>query len=116
MTQIFLKNGSGTEINDTTSSAFPDYNHDVLWVGGALGRLHKISGAFLGTPGEVTTGGFPVQVNTGNALSSPVYDRTSTNVFVGDYGGFFYRVSSTGVVTSSGQIDYGTGLVAGPVV
>ena len=116
MTQIFLVDGSGTQINDTTSSAFPDYSHDVLWVGGALGWLHKISGAFLGTPGEVTTGGFPVQVNTGNALSSPVYDSTSGNVFVGDYGGIFYRVSSTGAVTASGQVDHGTGLVAGPVV
>ena len=40
-----------------------------------------------GTPKEVTTGGFPVQVNSGNALSSPVYDRISENVFVGDAGG-----------------------------
>lgn len=116
MTRIFLVDGSGTQINDTTSSAFPDYNHDVLWVGGALGWLHEISGAFLGTPGEVRTGGFPVQVNNTTSISSPVYDRTSGNVFVGDASGFFYRVSPTGVVTQSGQIDHGAGLVAGPVI
>ena len=117
MTEIFLQNSSAVQVNDTTSSAFPDYSHDVLWVGGALGWLHKISGGFLGTPGEVTTGGFPVQVNAGSSsLSSPVWDRNSGNVFVGDYGGFFYRVSSTGVVTASGRVDYGTGLVAGPVI
>jgi hypothetical protein len=122
MTEIYLVDGSGTDIDDTTSSAFPDYSHDILWVGGALGWLHQISGAFLGTPGEVTTGGFPVQTNVGhpfgNSLSSPVYDRTSGNVFVGDYGGIFYRVTTASppVVTASGQIDHGTGLVAGPVV
>ena len=119
MTEIFLK-GGGTQTDDTTSSVFPDYTHDVLWVGGALGWLHKITGAFRGTPAEVNTGGFPVQTNVGhpagNSLSSPVYDYSSTNVFVGDYGGFFYRISSTGVVTKSAQLDHGTGLVAGPIV
>jgi len=118
MTTILLRDALGTSTDDTTSSAFPDYSHDVLWVGGALGWLHQISGAFLGTPGEVTTGGFPVQVNPADptSLSSPVHDRTSGNVFVGDYGGFFYQVTSAGVVTKSGQIDHGTGVVAGPVV
>jgi hypothetical protein len=120
MTRIFLKGGLGTQTDDTTSSVFPDYTNDVLWVGGALGWLHKITGAFRGTPAEVTTGGFPAQMNVGhpagNTLSSPVYDFSSTNVFVGDYGGVFYRVSSTGVVTASSQIDHGAGLVAGPIV
>ncbi len=117
MTEVLLKNSGGTQTDDTTSSAFPDYSHDVLWVGGALGWLHKISGPFLGTPGEVTTGGFPVRVSTTTTfISSPVYDRTSGNVFVGDASGFFYQVSATGVVTKSGQIDHGTGLVAGPVI
>ncbi len=120
MTTILLKDGSGVPTDDRTSSVFPDYTHDILWVGGALGWLHKITGAFHGTPAEVTTGGFPVQTNvghpSGNSLSSPVYDQTSTNVFVGDYGGILYRVSSTGVVTKSSQVDHGTGLVAGPIV
>ena len=120
MTQIFLKSGLGTQLDDITSSVFPDYSHDVLWVGGALGWLHKITGAFRGTPAEVITGGFPVHVNPSNptALSNPVYDFNSTNVFVGDYGGFFYRVTTTGTptVTKSPQIDHGAGLVAGPIV
>ncbi len=118
MTEIFLKSGLGTSVDDITSSVFPDYSHDVLWVGGASGWLHKITGAFRGTPAEATTGGFPVQVNTTNPtpLSSPVYDQVSGNVLVGDYGGYFYRVSSTGVATASSQIDKGAGLVAGPIV
>jgi hypothetical protein len=116
MTTILLKDNVGNVADDRTSSVFPDYTHDILWVGAATGWLHKITGAFRGTPAEATTGGFPVHMNSGNPLSSPVYDQTSTNVFVGDYGGFFYRVSSTGVVTKSGQVDHGTGLVAGPIV
>ncbi|MGA1985198.1 MAG: hypothetical protein ABSG72_02925 [Candidatus Sulfotelmatobacter sp.] len=118
MTGILLKNSSLVQVNDITSSVFPDYQNDVIWVGGALGWLHKISGVFKGTPAEVITGGFPVQVNPVNptSLSSPAYDRTSANVFVGDYGGFFYRVSSTGAVTASGKVDHGAGLVAGPIV
>jgi hypothetical protein len=118
MTGILLKTSSSVQVNDITSSVFPDYTNDTIWVGGALGWLHKITGVFKGTPGEVTTGGFPVQVNSTNptSLSSPVRDSTSGNVFVGDYGGFFYRVSATGAVTASAKIDHGAGLVAAPIV
>jgi hypothetical protein len=116
MTEVLLKNSGLLQTDDTTSSVFPDYTDDTIWVGGALGWLHKITGVFHGTPAEATTGGFPVQVNTGNSLSSPVYDPVSGNVFVGDYGGILYRVSASGVVTASGQVDHATGLVAGPIV
>ena len=118
MTTIVLRDNLGTATDDTTSSVFPDYSHDVIWVGGGRGWLQKITGAFVGTPTRVTTGGFPVQVKPSNptSLSNPVYDFSSGNVFVGDYGGFFYRISSTGVVTASGQVDFGAGLVVGPIV
>jgi hypothetical protein len=118
MTTIMLKNSSAVDVDDKTSSPFPDYGHDTLWVGGAVGWLHKITGAFQGTPAEATTGGFPVQVNptNQNSLSSPAYDATSKFVFVGDYGGFLYRVSSTGAVTISAQVDHGTGIVSAPIV
>jgi len=119
MTQIFLVTGSAVQIDDTTSSPFADYKHDTIWVGGAVGWLHKITGVFHGSPAEVKTGGFPVQVNPGspNTLSSPIFDYGTGNVYVGDFGGFLYRVNgSTAAVTPSGQIDHGTGLVAGPVV
>lgn len=118
MTTILLKDASHVITDDRTSSVFADYNSDTIWVGGAVSWLHKITGVFHGTPAEATTGGFPVQVNPSspNALSSPVYDTGSTNVFVGDLGGFLYRVSPTGVVTKSAQVDHGTGIVTGPVV
>jgi len=119
MTQIFLKDGLGVQTDDTTSSVFYDYSHDIGWVGGARGWLHKITGIFKGIPTEVNTGGFPIQVNTSdpNALSSPVYDSLSQNVFVGDYGGYLYSVNSaTTIVAQSAKLDFGTGIVEGPIV
>lgn len=116
---IFLKDGSNVGFSDTTSSLFYDFANDIGWVGGGTGWLVKLSGLFIGTPKEVTTGGFPVHLNPGNpnALTSPVYDHVSKNVFVGDAGGFFYRVASaSGAVTTSNQVDFGTGLVSGPVL
>jgi len=108
-------------VNDTTSSVFYDYAHDVAWVGGTGGWLHKITPVFNGTalnpPAEVTTGGFPVQLNGGaSSLSSPVYDGGSGNVFVGDLSGYLYRVSPSGAVTRSGRLDFSQGLVSGPIV
>ena len=118
MTTVRLRDSSGVNTDDTTSSVFPDYTHDVIWVGGAGGWLHKFTGVFHGTPTHVTTGGFPKQVNPGNpnTLTSPIYDFSSGNIFVGDHGGFLYRVSSTGAVTASAQLDFGTGLIAAPAV
>jgi hypothetical protein len=117
MTTIELRTGMHTTTEDTTSSVFYDYANDSAWVGDNQGWLHKFSGVFKGTPTEVTTN-FPVQVR-GEAfiLSSPVYDHGSQHVFVGDSDGFLSRVDGTlGTVVSSGQLDFGTGLVAGPVV
>jgi hypothetical protein len=119
MTEIILKNNLGTPVDDETSSVFPDYTNDIIWVGGAFNWLHKITGVFRGTPAAVTTGGFPVQLSSGssNPLSSPVFDYASNYVFVGDYGGYFYRVNaSTAAVTASAELDFGVGIVAGPVV
>lgn len=118
MTEIFLVNGSGVQIDDRTSSVFPDYYNDVMYVGGAFGWLHKINGAFHGTPGEVTTNGFPVQVNTTTYTTSPVRDQVTGNVFVGDASGYLYSVTNANppVVTQSKQVDFGVGLVSGPIV
>ena len=116
MTTITLRSGANVAVDDITSSVFPDYQGDTLYVGGALGWLHKITGVFVGSnPQEVHSGGFPVQVNPGNTttLYSPVFDGTS--VFVGDQGGYFYRVNATsGAVVQSAQLDHGAGVVSGP--
>jgi hypothetical protein len=119
MFTILLTNSLGTPADDRTSSAFYDYSSDTAYVGDSHGWLHKFTPVFLGIPAEVRTGGWPVQVNPtdSNPLTDAVHDFPSGNVFVGDAGGFLYRVNSTtGAVTKSGQLDFGVGIVEGPVV
>jgi hypothetical protein len=115
MTILSLKD-STLPANDTNSSPFYDYGNDVAYVGDDSGYLHKFAPVFLGVPAEVTSGGWPVKVNSGapTALTSPVYDSVSGNVFVEDKGGFLYRVNSAGTVTQSGLLDHSTALDAGP--
>ena len=103
----------GTQTNDTTSSIFYDYSGDTAYVGDSVGLLHKYHPFFTtGAPGEV---GFPwpIQANVAspNALSSPVYDHVTGNVFLGDASGYFARVNATtGTAIVSARIDYGPGI------
>ncbi len=53
---------------------------------------------------------------SGSALTSAVHDDTTNNTFVGDSGGFLYRVDSTGAVIKSARLDFGAGLTEGPVI
>lgn len=118
MTSFTLRTSTNVQTNDITSSVFYDYSGDVAWVGDSLGLLHMFHPFFKGTPAEIRTSPWPVQVNTANptALTSPVYDHISGNVLVGDAGGYFARVSPTGVPTVSAQIDHGAGIVAPPIL
>jgi len=123
--------------SDTYSAPFYDYSSDTLYVGDDSGVLHQFTGVFLGTPTEVTSGGWPVQVSaatTGGALGGPVYDALSGLVFVGDYllnyastcepirsnspgsCGYLYSVNSSGTVVQSHQLDYQYGIVDSPIV
>jgi hypothetical protein len=100
--------------NSTNSSVYYDYGTDTAWVGDDSGFLHQYTGIFLGTPTEVTVG-WPASVS-GAILTSAVHDDGSGDTFVGDEAGFLYRVDSGGNVTSSGELDYGTGLTEGPII
>ncbi len=117
-------NDAGVFPNDTNSSIFVDYPSDTAFVGDDSGYLHKFNPVFNGAPAEVG-GVWPVLLNpsTPSALTSPVYDSVTGNVFVTDKGGFLYRVnSSTAAVTASGQLDFssefdgGPGMVEGPIL
>jgi hypothetical protein len=124
---------------DTASSPFYDYPSDTIYVGDSAGYLHKFTGVFLGTPGEVTgggtTSGWPQQISTTNALSSAVYDANfkcgQTNcsggtVFVGMSGPgslrYLYSIAGVGgssnITESSTAVStaYPTGYADGPVV
>ena len=72
----------GNANDDTTSSAYYDYSDDTIYVGDAGGNLHAFTGIFKGSPAEATTGGWPVSVHAGDALSGPVYDTNTQHVFV----------------------------------
>jgi hypothetical protein len=76
-------------------------------VGDNGGYLHEFTGVFNGTPGEVTTN-WPVTVDSGHILTSPVYDSTHGYVFVGSNDGYLESVEvSNETVTKSSQIgDY----------
>lgn len=113
MTTVPLRTSGNVAVDDRTSSAVPDYTNDALYVGGTSSWLHKVSGVFSGTPGEVTSGGFPVQLfpTNANTLFSPALDPVTGNIIVGDAGGYLYRVSSTGSVTRSAQLDHAVGVV-----
>jgi hypothetical protein len=99
--------------NDTNSSPFYDYTHDIMYVGDNSGKLHKFTPVFNGTPAEVTTSGWPITVSS-NKLTSPVYDvGTSNYVFVADSGGYLYSYaasSATHEMTSS-KLTYASGTV-----
>jgi len=89
------KSDSGDADAITPSSPYYDYSGDYLFVGDDAGDLHMFTNVFKGRPAEVTTGGWPVAVSTGDAnpeLGSPVFDETSLNVFVGDMQGIMYYV------------------------
>lgn len=105
-------------VSVTRSSPFYDYSSDVAYVGDDGGKLHKFTPVFNAAPAEVIAGGWPVTVSTqvGKILTDPVHDGTSAKVYVGDSQGYLYSVSPTGVVTQSGQLGSGTGIVDSPIV
>jgi len=68
--------------------------------------LHKFIGVFNGTPAEVTTGGWPITVNATHALTGPVFDSVSGNIFVGDASGqlsYVLEIGSSKGACSSGS-------------
>jgi hypothetical protein len=85
----------------SSSSPFYHYASDELYVGDDAGVLHKFTGVFNGTPTEVITGGWPITVNSGTILNPPVFDPTSSNIFVTDSSGFLSFVRDTGSITGS---------------
>jgi hypothetical protein len=116
-----LTNSAFNTDNDTTSSVFYDYGRDIAYVGDSAGVLHKFTPFFFGTPAEIRNASWPLELNPSNpnALTDPVYDAVSGNLFIGDAGGFVYLVDPTNTnptVVKSGQLDFGAGIVQGPTV
>jgi len=85
---------------DSISAPYVDYTNDVIYVGDSKGSLHKFTGVFNGTPTEVTSG-WPIIANVNHALTSPVYDSVSGNIFVGDSSGRLSYVRDTSSTVGS---------------
>jgi hypothetical protein len=85
---------------DALSAPYVDYANDVIYVGDSKGSLHKFTGVFNGTPAEVASG-WLILVNSTYALTSPVYDSESGNMFVGDASGRLSYVRDTSSVVGS---------------
>ncbi|MGO9494597.1 MAG: hypothetical protein ACLPZY_20065 [Terracidiphilus sp.] len=130
-TFTFHTDASGTTPSDSNSAPFYVYNDitngnpDILYAGDDLGYVHKFSPVFSGTattpPAEVTTNWpFSASTETTPALDSPVYDSTSTDIFVGDASGYLHQFTSgttPGSLSTSGLLAHNTGgLVDGPIV
>lgn len=98
---------------DAASSPFYDYARDALYVGDDSSVLHKFINVFGitgATPNEVTSSGWPFIIDTAvtpnPALTSPVLDGTSGNVFVADANGTLTYVRET--FSSAGACKTGT--------
>lgn len=106
MISIVLSGGQAV----TGSSPFYDYARDTIYVGDDNGVLHKFINAFgvIGmTPSEVTSGGWPITVNSGRMLTSSTLDSTSGNIFVADTVGrlsYVRETFSTAGTCASGSV------------
>lgn len=92
--------------DDTFSAPFVNYDTDSLYVGDNTGVLHKFTGVFEGTPAEVTTGGWPITVDGGKILNSPIYELHSNNLYITDRNGIlsFVREADSSVGACSGLV------------
>ncbi len=127
--------------SDSYSSPFIAYgtsgNASTIYVGDDAGAMHEFTNIFSATTPAEATSPWPVTLNpsTDAALSSPVYDSVSGNIFVGDYlanissscepgiktaagqCGYLYSVNAgSGAVVQSAQLDYNMGIYDAPVV
>lgn len=89
--------------NGTAGNSSPFYNFafDTLYLSDDSGVLHKFTGVFNGTPAEVTSGGWPITVHAGVALTPPVQDSAANTLFVGDATGVLSFVMDTGSTTGT---------------
>lgn len=94
-------NAPSTTGIDSYSSVFVNYSDDTAYVGDNGGFLYSISGIFLGQPAH-SGGNFPVTVNAGFDLSSPVVDIAGTgDIIVGDSDGDLHNYTSTGTAAGA---------------
>jgi hypothetical protein len=72
-------NGTPNDTNSSPYYVFGGPDADAIFAGDDTGHVHKFTGVFLGSPAEVTTGGFPVTAAI-EKLSGPVYNSVAGTV------------------------------------
>lgn len=91
---------------DSNSAPFIDYTNDAIYVGDDGGKIREITGVFLGTP----TLGWQPTVDMGFALTGPVYDAVSGNIYVADANGVVSTVAqSSGLLGAQAHTAGATG-------
>jgi hypothetical protein len=85
--------------SDTNSQPFVDYTNDDLYVGDDSGVLHQFVNVFLGSPAA----GFNATVDAGFALTGPVFDAVSGNVYMADANGELSAVSAEPPAITTGN-------------
>ena len=105
--------GTSPAGTDTLSSPFVDYSRDMAYVGNDEGILYRVKDVFCTTTNadclgaakpapslDATWGtGGAVTVCSG-ALTGPIFDSVSLNVFVGCSDGKLYSISQSGTIKS----------------
>jgi len=103
---------------DPDSSPFVDYYNDFAYVGTNNGRLYKITGVFHGTP-ALAGAPWPI-TGLGTALTSPVIDFSTGNIFIGNAAGQLYGFTSAGAAITGSPATIGNGgahgMLADPVL
>jgi hypothetical protein len=108
--------------NDTTSSPWVDYGADTAYVGTDNGEVWQIVGVFKS--GSTVSGSpWPIILNSGFRVGSPVLDGRQRLLMIGNYNGALYQIDlSTSTPTLSGPLQIGftggttPGIVAPPIV
>jgi hypothetical protein len=121
--------GSTASDSDALSSPFVDYTYDFAYVGNDNGTLFRIVDVFC-TVNPACEGGSPpepsldatwgtagaLSVCPGFALTGPVEDPVTQNVFVGCADGNLYGFTSAGVPLANSPLGVGDGSATGGIV
>jgi len=131
MTTIAFALDAGTSnLGDTLSSPYYDYNSDTLYAGDVKGYLHQFTSVFLSTgiafPAETIASGtnvWPALTSNNSALTDPVYDQDTGWVFVGSLFGTLKRVNAVvgggagaGLIVKTNQFEVTGGNFDGPLL
>jgi len=84
------------------TSPWVDYTHNVAYVASTGGKIYKINNIFGTTAPSLAATPWPVTVVNGSALTAPVVDPTTGDIFVGAANGIVYCRTSASAACGTG--------------